>query len=198
MKVKFLTILASLATTQFALAQEPAPRVALSVGAVSSYRFHAGSSRLPNYYTLGSKVNLVFHDTWMLGFTQLTSLTPANLLSGAKLGPGNTRLSEYALTGGNKWHFVPKAYTLGSLKAGIGYLSRRVGDDKLKVERPSFYTAGAEVGLGYHVSKHIALEAGAGYQRYFKNDQLPVAAEELNNFSAQISLVGTFGLTKQR
>lgn len=200
MKTTFLTTLASLAVTQFALVQEPAPRVALSIGAVNSYRFHAGSSRLANYDALGSKVNLVFHDTWLLGFTQLTSVAPGNLLPGAELGPGNTRLSEYALTGGSKWRFAPKAYTQGSLKAGIGRLSVGGGvfEDKAVGAHVSFVTVGAEAGIGYHLSKYFALEAEAGYQRYFNNDRWPVAAKELNNLSAQISLVGTFGLTKQR
>ncbi len=62
--------------------------------------------------------------------------------------------------------------------------------------RASFVTVGAEAGLGYHLSKYFALEAGAGYNKYFNNDRLPLAAKELNNLSAQLSLVGTLGLTK--
>ncbi|MFD1470435.1 hypothetical protein ACFQ48_19560 [Hymenobacter caeli] len=200
MKTNLLTLLAALATTQFALAQEPAPRVALSIGVVNNYRFHAGSSRVADYYALGSKVNLVFNDTWLLGFTQLTSVAPGNLLPDAEFGSGNTRLSEYAVTGGSKWRFSPKAYTQGSLKAGIGRLSRRDGtlENGASDGRAAFFTAGAEAGIGYHLSKYVALEAGAGYQLYFDNDRLPVAAKELNNLSAQLSLVGTFGLSKQR
>ena len=199
MKINSLILLAALATTQSALAQEPAPRVALSIGVVNSYRFHAGSSRVADYYALGSKVSLVFHDTWLLGFTQLTSVAPGNLLPNAEFGSGNTRLSEYALTGGSKWRFAPKAYTQGSLRAGIGRLSRRGGELENGADtRASFFTVGAEAGIGYQVGKYVALEAEAGYNRYFNNDRLPVAAKELNNLSAGISLVGTFGLMKQR
>ena len=199
MKTLFLTTLASLTITHSALAQEPVPHVALSFGAVNKCRFHSKSSRLADYYALGSKVDLVINNTWLVGFSQTSSVTPENLLRTSLPSQRDTRLSEYALTAGNKWHFTPQAYTLVSIQGGIGRLSQRGG---VAAEQPagthaSFFTAGAEAGLGYRLSKHVALEAGTSYQRYFGNDPLPVAAKELNNLGAQLSLVGTFGLTKQ-
>ncbi|MDJ0366558.1 hypothetical protein QMK33_15470 [Hymenobacter sp. H14-R3] len=72
-----------------------------------------------------------------------------------------------------------------------GYANRTA-----KKAHAMFFTAGAEACIGYHLNKYFALEAVAGYQRYFKNGQLPVAVNQLNNFSAGITLVGTLGLTK--
>ncbi|MBO2009296.1 outer membrane beta-barrel protein [Hymenobacter negativus] len=200
MKTIILTTAAALATSHAALAQEPAPRLTLAIGIANNYRFHSGDSRVSDYYGLGSKVSLTFNDTWLLGFSQLTSVAPGSLLRNAELGLGNARLSEYALTGGNKWHFAPKAYTLGTIQTGFGRLSWRneaveggAGD-----AHASVLTVGAEAGIGYRLGQHLALEAGASYHRYFNNDRMPVAAKELNNFSAGLSLVGTFGLTKSR
>jgi hypothetical protein len=52
--------------------------------------------------------------------------------------------------------------------------------------------------LGYYLTPFLALEARASYHRDFAGSKLPVTSTELNNLSAGLSLVGTFGLTKQR
>lgn len=200
LKIALPTACTLLVTALPALAQQPAPPVALSIGVVNSYRFQAADSRLANYYALGSKIKVVLHDKWLIGFSQLTSLAPENLLATPDLGSGNTRLAEYAVSGGTKWRFASKAYTLGDIQVGFGTLRQRGGTAQ---EWPagahaSFLTAAAEVGLGYHLTPFLALEAGASYHRYFNGNKLPVTTTELTNLSAELSLVGTFGLTKQR
>ncbi|UOQ71596.1 hypothetical protein [Hymenobacter cellulosilyticus] len=187
-----------LATTLPTLAQQPAAPVALSVGVVNSYRFQTTDSRLANYYGLGSKIQVVLHDKWRVGFAQLTSLAPKNLLTTPGLGSGHTRLAEYAVRGGAKWHIASSAYALGDIQAGIGTLHQGSSLEGLADSKSSFLTAAAEVGLGYQVTPFLALEAGASYHRYFNGNELPVATKELNNLSAELSLVGTLGLTKQR
>ena len=186
-----------LATALPALAQQPAPPVALSVGVVNSYRFQTSDSRLSNYYGLGSKIHVVLHDKWRLGFSQLTSLAPNNLLTTPGLRSGNTRLAEYAVRGGAKWRIASGTYALGDIQAGIGTLHQGSSLEGPADSKTSFLTAAAEVGLGYQVTPFLALEAGAGYHRYFNGNELPVATKELNNLSVELSIVGTIGLTKR-
>lgn len=195
-----------LATALPTLAQQSAPPVALSIGVVNSYHFHAADSRVANYYTLGSHLKVVLHDTWLLGFAQQTSLAPQHLLAATPgLSLGGSRLSEYAASGGAKWHFAPKAYALGEVQAGFGTWRQRgetvqewLADEWLTGHQATFLTAAAEVGVGYRLTSFLALEAQASYHRYFTGDKLPVNTGELNNLSAGISLVGTIGLTKRR
>jgi hypothetical protein len=183
-----------------ALAQQPAPPVALSLSVVNSYHVPAANSRLVSYYALGSKIQVVLHDTWRIGFSQLSSLAPRNLLPAPGLSPGNTRLAEYAVHGGGKWPLASRTYVLGNLQVGLGTLRSGGSPDQEGPAggRASFLTAGADAGLGYQVTPFLALEAGAGYHRYFRGHQLPVAPKELPNVSVQLSLVGTLPLTKPR
>jgi hypothetical protein len=200
LKIVFPTACTLLATAMPVLAQQPAPPVALSIGVVNSYHFQAADSRLANYYALGSKIKVVLHDKWLLGFSQLTSLAPQNLFATPGLSSGNTQLAEYAVSGGTKWRFASSAYALGDIQVGLGTMRQRGGTapEWPAGTKATFLTAAAEVGLGYHLTPFLALEAGASYHRYFNGDKLPVATTELNNLSVGLSLVGTFGLTKQR
>jgi hypothetical protein len=198
LKLALPTACTLLTTALPAFAQQPTPPVALSIGVVNSYHFHAADSRLANYYALGSKIKVVLHDKWLFGFSQLTSLAPQNLFATPDLSSGKTQLAEYAVSGGTKWRFASNAYTLGNIQMGFGTLRQR---GNTKPEWPagtkaSFLTAAAEVGLGYHLTPFLALEAGASYHRYFNGSKLSVATAELDNLSAGLSLVGTFGLKK--
>jgi hypothetical protein len=198
LKFAFPTACTLLTTVLPTFAQQPAPPVALSIGVVNSYHFQGADSRLTNYYALGSKIKVVLHDKWLLGFSQLTSLAPQNLLAIPDLSSGKTQLAEYAVSGGTKWRFASSAYALGNIQMGFGTLRQR-GNTKpewLAGTKASFLTAAAEVGLGYHLTPFLALEAGASYHRYFNGSKLPVTTTELNNLSAGLCLVGTFGLTK--
>ncbi|UOQ51273.1 hypothetical protein [Hymenobacter cellulosivorans] len=215
MKTTYLTGLALFAVLPGAFAQGTPSRLALTVGLINNYDVTARNSAVKNYYSLGSKVNIIFNDAWFVGFAQLNSITPKNTLRINSSEQIKTGVSEYALVGGRKWNLTPKTYALGSVRFGVSQLVLRNDQDLLLKDifsdnhegwkqevaeafgadrRQSSFMAGAEVGVGFTINKFLALETSTNYRHHFRDEKLPIATHDLNKVGFALSLVGTINL----
>jgi hypothetical protein len=214
MKAAYLTGLAFFSALPCCFAQEAKPRLALTIGLVNNYDVVLKNGPVANHYSLGSKINAVFNDAWFVGYSQLNSMAPKNVIKIAGIWQAKIGVSEYALVGGRKWSLSPKAYALTSVRVGVSQLVWR-NDDELSFKddqniiqelrkefddtfgsdrRRSSFMGGVEAGLGFKLSQHWGLEASANYRQHFRDEKLIVETRELNRIGFAISAVGTINL----
>jgi hypothetical protein len=201
MKTNYLTVLAMLFISLTTLAQESAPRLALTVGIGNSYNLTSKNSALKDYYGLEGKASLLINDKWFVGYTQSQSSTPGNLLKDESRVSGfkKSGINNYFLSAGRKWNAGEKLYFTGGVNFGVSEFKTRAANESgspAKSNSNMSFLAGTETGMGFNLNKYLALEAGVNYRRYFKNEALAINVKDLNSLGFSVSLIGKLNLKK--
>ncbi len=197
--MKKVLIIFLLSVTAFhAHAQNSKTITAVNVQANNSYQFNSSKSPVNSFYALGGQVTVFFKDKIYLGFSQLSSLAPSDLLKNSELVPNKVKLFDYALNAGIKSALGKDFYLLTGIRGGIGIA--RLGpvqkidgiNEFISKENIENYFVSPEVKVGAQIHKHFAIEAGATYKKNFGGtEKWGVSAKDFDGFGATLSLVGS-------
>ena len=169
--------------------------VALQVN--NSYQFTSAESPVHSFYGLGGQLTIYLKDKVYLGFSQLGSLAPSDLLESRELTPNKIRLYEYTINAGIKSKLGSNFYLLAGLRGGLGLISmgstQKVDGFKefLSKENTESFLVAPELKVGVQPHKYFALEAGVTYEKYFgSNEKWGIAPKDFDGFGGTFSLVG--------
>jgi hypothetical protein len=197
--MKKVLIVFLLSVTAFhAHAQNSKTITAVNIQANNSYQFSSSKSPVNSFYALGGQVTVFLKDKIYLGFSQLNSLAPSDLLKNSELVPNKVKMFDYALNAGIKSALGEDFYLLTGIRSGIGLVS--LGSDQkvdginefISKEKRKNYFVAPEVKVGFQIHKHFAIEAGATYKKNFGGtEKWGVSAKDFDGFGATLSLVGS-------
>ncbi|KEO71911.1 hypothetical protein [Anditalea andensis] len=180
-----------------AYAQDDKTVTAVAFHVTNSYQWPGQNTGIHSFYGLGGHINVYLNDRYYVGFSQMGSLAPSDLLKAGDLSPEKLRLYEYTLNAGLKFNLGSNLYMRTGLNGGVALVS--VGETQ-KIDginefksryRTEYIVLSPQINFGLPVNRYFSVEAGAAHKWYLGDKTLNgIRAGDFNGFAVSLSLVG--------